>query len=900
MKPPEICEDDQRSRIVRETLESPDKPDFNGIEYIEIGADQRRLHVYFLGKAPQNIRKENIVITGGRRIIGIEVIDVDVCRIADKDLDDCLQVTVNKAGDFSTYTLRFVETDELGHPTDRPLSIFDPRFAEFEFSFKAGCPSDLDCAPVKACPPEALPQPEIDYLAKDYTSFRRLILDRLSLVMPDWRERHVPDIGITLVEILSYTGDHLSYYQDAAATEAYLDTSRQRISARRHARLVDYRIHEGCNARAWLFVETNNDVTLKNNEVQFITGYNNLLSSSERTLTRDSFRRLDIQQSWYEVFELLWPSIIQLYAGHNEIHFYTWDDFECCLPRGATRATLMDEWLEMKPPDPTPAQQDAQQGYARQEKGKKGQPKKDDAKQPPERNRRLKLQVGDVLIFEEVISPTTGEASDADLSHRHAVRLIKVTPIVDPLHDQPVVDIEWAEDDALPFPLCLSAISDAPDCERLDNVSVARGNVILVDHGRTMDNEDLGFVPTRETQAACNDHDCAPEVAIIPGRYNPRLKEGPVTFSQPLPEQAMDVQSPSDDLPDDDDELVVVEEISAKRLLQQDPREALPQIQLSSRPSGGWPEVDWESRYDLLSSGEQDNHFVTEIDNFGRAHLRFGDGDLGRAPVAGEHFTAVYRTGNGTAGNAGAEAISHALLKETHSGLVLNPRNPVPAAGGIEPESMAEIKLFAPYAFRSVLQRAVIAEDYAALAERHQKVQRAAATMRWTGAWYEVLVAIDPKTREEADAKLLLQVTGSLRPFRRIGHELKVVKADYVPLDIEMTVCVKPDFLRGHVKADLLDRFSNRILIDGARGYFHPDNLTFGEGVMLSKLVATAQSVTGIENVVVTKLQRYQEQQGRELVDGILRLAPMEIARLDNDPDFTENGVIKFDMRGGR
>ena len=70
--------------------------------------------------------------------------------------------------------------------------------------------------------------------------------------MPDWTERHVPDLGITLVELLAYVGDYLSYYQDAVATEAYLDTARRRISVRRHVRLVDYRMHDGCNARAWV------------------------------------------------------------------------------------------------------------------------------------------------------------------------------------------------------------------------------------------------------------------------------------------------------------------------------------------------------------------------------------------------------------------------------------------------------------------------------------------------------------------------------------------------------------------------------------------------------------------------------------------------------------------------
>src|SRR5437879_4243476 len=94
-------------------------------------------------------------------------------------------------------------------------------------------------APLDACPPPTPDEPEINYLGKDYNSFRQLILDRLSLITPNWKERHIPDIGITLVELLAYVGDYLSYYQDAVATEAYLETARQRISVRRHAKLVD-------------------------------------------------------------------------------------------------------------------------------------------------------------------------------------------------------------------------------------------------------------------------------------------------------------------------------------------------------------------------------------------------------------------------------------------------------------------------------------------------------------------------------------------------------------------------------------------------------------------------------------------------------------------------------------
>src|SRR5512134_476551 len=94
--------------------------------------------------------------------------------------------------------------------------------------------------------------PEINYLAKDYASFRRLMLERLALLLPDGIQDQPADLQVALVELLAYTADHLSYYQDAVATEAYLGTARSRVSLRRHARLLNYPIHEGCNARVWI------------------------------------------------------------------------------------------------------------------------------------------------------------------------------------------------------------------------------------------------------------------------------------------------------------------------------------------------------------------------------------------------------------------------------------------------------------------------------------------------------------------------------------------------------------------------------------------------------------------------------------------------------------------------
>src|SRR5262249_26326556 len=104
-------------------------------------------------------------------------------------------------------------------------------------------------------------------------------------------------------------------------------------------------------------------------------------------------------------------------------------------------------------------------------------------------------------------------------------------------------------------------------------------------------------------------------------------------------------------------------------------------------------------------------------DDNGDAHLRFGDGDLGKMPDAGTVFDAYYRVGNGPVGNVGAGTITCIVFRETtgNAGNLI-PRNPLPARGGAAPEPIEEVKMFAPGAFKTVLERAITAADYATLA----------------------------------------------------------------------------------------------------------------------------------------------------------------------------------------
>jgi hypothetical protein len=558
-----------------------------------------------------------------------------------------------------------------------------------------------------------------------------------------------------------------------------------------------------------------------------------------------------VPEQSYEVFEPLLldrATLFPVYAAHSEIRFYSWGEKQCCLKRGSTSATLLDGWLSEKSSSTGP---DGQPAVATTRATKQ---------------RLLRLRPGDVLIFEEVLGPITGNPADVDPSRRHAVRLTKVTPSEDTLCRQPIVEVEWVAADALPFSFCLSAISAAPDCRYLENISVARGNVLLADHGKTQDPADLGQVPTLRTEAVCECAGRPGEVRTIAGEYRPHLAKAPLTYREPLPTERSTEGRWT----------------PASEILGQEVRLALPEVKLISQPTR-----TWAPSYDLIESGPNDGTFVVEIDDDRIAHLRFSDGELGFAPAAGTAFQAIYRIGSGSVGNVGPEAISRLVRRATKmSGANLQIRNPLPARGGVDPEPTAEAKLFAPQAFRDPkqIQRAIIADDYAVIAARDPKIQRAAAALVWTGSWYEADVAVDPRGSEKVDA----------------GHDLHVLAPRYVPLELRLEVCVQPHFQRAHVKSALLDVFSNRTLAGGRLGFFHPGNLTFGEGVFTSKIIAAAQAVTGVSSVVVSVFNRWAELPNHELDNSILNLRVNEVAQLDNDPNWPEHGKLEIEVCGGR
>jgi hypothetical protein len=837
------CQQNRRDAVLKH-------PTLNGIDFLEVLDDpaqpldqrQRTLFVHFLKPlALGNLALKNFQLAGGERIRGVAIVSISLGTDA-----HILTVQVDQPGDFSIYTLSLISADtenDPDHPTP-PLGI-DPLLSAVDFSFKVGCPSDFDCKAPKVCPAEPQSAPDIDYLAKDYNSFRQLMLDRMSALMPQWQERNVADLGVTLVELLAYVGDHLSYQQDAVATEAYLGTAQHRVSVRRHARLVDYFMHDGCNARVWVQIQTNTDALPITKGTKLLTASGaqpGLMASDSATLNQ-------ALRSGAEGFETMHD--VLLFVAHKTINFYTWGDGSCCLPKGATRATLQDD-----PDDP---------------------------------QKHLCLRAGDVLIFEEQFGPDTGAAADADPTRRHAVRLTWVAPATDPLSGQAIVEIEWASEDALPFPFCLAVVTKDGS-----QASVALGNIVLADHGVTIDGEMIGTVPDgtlspmpSDTGDRCKSH--APQ--LVPPRFRPRLQNAPLTMT-------VMVEIPSN-VPGQGETTIATfnPKAPASAAILPTPEAALPAISLTS--SNG----SWQPQRDLLASDWQDAEFVVEAGDDGVASLRFGDDHYGMAPKPGQEFLANYRVGNGTPGNIGQDTLVNIISTDTtiSNKAIKGVRNPLPASGGIDPETIEHVRQNAPSAFR-VQERAVTPADYAQVAERHSGIQQAAATFRWTGSWRTVFLTVDRLGGLDVDAGFKAEMLTFMEPYRMAGHDLEIDGPLYVSLRIEMTVCVKADYFRSDVEEVLLQVLSDRVLPDGTRGVFHPDNFTFGQTVYLSPLYAAAMKVEGVAAVEVTTFERQATPDPNQvaLKAGKLTLARLEIARLDNDPDFPEHGVLTLNMDDGK
>lgn len=322
-------------------------------------------------------------------------------------------------------------------------------------------------------------------------------------------------------------------------------------------------------------------------------------------------------------------------------------------------------------------------------------------------------------------------------------------------------------------------------------------------------------------------------------------------------------------------------------------------------------EEPWYAQEHLHRSQSYDRHYVATTAEDGSVWLQFGDGIHGQAVelpadanAAGPRIAIRYRVGDPISGNCAMGTLTHAVRPEDASsdvGVDLDAlghttfTNVVPGRGGRQPEALDAARQAIPASLRRApLERAVTLSDYAAAAEAVPGVARAAA--RSIGGMFNtVVVLVDPDGQGDLDPALARAVSEQLDRLRMTGREHWVAAPAYVPLDIELGICAEPGWPRHEVR----DRVYTA-LRPGTRerpGFFHPDNLSFAEAVELGDVLAYVQALPGVRSVKAFVFRPLLVASARAVLPRI-RLGTTEIARMDGDPAFPDNGRLVVRVAG--
>jgi hypothetical protein len=823
-----------------------------GIDFVYVYPSQTMLDVFFLrppetlsvplNNLPMNIAVRIYSPSGGERHAEVPVTGL-VWGIAFGR--NVLRITTAFPGDFSRYRLHIEDT----HIDPR----IDPYFNDVLFSFKANCPSDLDCKlPEHECPPDSVVDFPVDYTARDFWSFRRAILEFAAQRYPNWQDRLEADVGVMLAEAMSALGDEFAYYQDRVGREAYLETATQRRSLRRLASLVDYHIHDGLGASTWLDFEVKAGGAIP---------AGTQVSDARGRITFEVGRGID--DSLVPNPPMPAPSppppppLPKQYAvssNINRMYAYQWDVGDVCLPVGATELFVLDHHAA----DLQPSGQDAKW----------------------------------VLLKTKPVNP-------AVRARAWMVQLIAATDLSDPVlpfNPPPpapptappiaVTRLQWQPEQATPFELDLATL------EVHGNMLPATAGALKtalfmigpsddeVNHPaaieRTGPNQSIAYLFSLPGSDAdelvwrgATPMDARPEIRLTSWTLGPDPSH-PTNF----------VWNPDQNSPWS----WVRALIGVNSAEPADPVFAL--------DDGTWRRV---VGYRRIAGDVVHRDYTADR---GKT-IRFGDGEFGLVPTPpGTLFQVYYRLGGGAMGNVPAGTLTR-CGDPLVSPLVHTVTNPLPVVDGMDPETPEQIRQLAPEAFRAVTFRAVRPEDYAEAAERLPWVQKAGASFRWTGSWLDALVTPDPLGAFEVAPARRLQLEDQLDRFRQAGRPAYMLDPVYADLDLAITVCVEPHGFRGEVEEQVLIALFGKGGIRPRVGFFSPDNFTFGQPLERSRVEAVIQAVPGVRAVEGVRIRRRGWFPWRAFSELTYRAGDNELVRVENNRLAPGRGSVSLEMKGG-
>jgi len=746
-----------------------------------------------------------------------------------------LEITVPEPGDFSIHRLT------LNDPNDR----VDPFFNAVAFSFKQGCPSRFDCR--LPCLPEKETGVDfqIDYLARDFHSYRRALLDFAAERYPQWSEPLEADQAVMLVEIMAALGDEFAYTQDRFHIESSLVSATQRRSRSALARLVDYFPDPGHAAETELAVSVT-------------AGQGGAAAAQGARIWAMPEGEPPIP---FSVAESVWH-----HENWNAPRLHWPDSDVACLPKGSTSAFLVTASPTMAemPPGWSLTPEAFWQGRRAilrcrpQDAGEKARAFPItltsaarltdylvETGGAPTQITRITwteptpwpLRLADTVVLLNIVKAVAGEeiteyfriGTDDEAKGRHA-------------------GLSTAEIKAV-LALPRAVEREGPH----DNDSSTRGRVLR--YGlRASETRGLGWTGARDPLGLGTESGQTPRLElteVLPPALNPDPGADAWEFHRDLLATDLDTAA------------FTLEE-------------------------GMWRKVvTHQTPY-------QDIVFQDYADNRGWT-IRFGDGAFGRQPERGAVFRVRYFSGPGTRANLAPESVSHltpppqapAGTQLTYAEAVTNP---LPISSGRSEESAESICINAPEAFRALVLRAVRPEDFRTIIERMSWIQRANASTRWTGSWSTEFIAADPLGGFALTDQQRAKLSHAVDCIRQAARDARAADPDYLDIDLFVQVCVCENAYPGEVAPRIKKALT---------AFFNPDNFTFGQPLRRSALEAAVQAVPGVKGIDRIDIRVRCHYDWIEFLETEIKAEPSQIIRLQNDPQFPGRGSFQVKAHGG-
>ena len=141
-----------------------------------------------------------------------------------------------------------------------------------------------------------------------------------------------------------------------------------------------------------------------------------------------------------------------------------------------------------------------------------------------------------------------------------------------------------------------------------------------------------------------------------------------------------------------------------------------------------------------------------------------------------------------------------------------------------------------------------------------------------------------------------------LERVRMAGYDLEVDAPRFVPLEVGAARLRRARLLpcaRRRRPCSTCSRAGSAR--DGSLGFFHPDRFTLRSARRTCRRSSPPRRPSrASQSVTAQTFQRQRDDASSALDTGVLPMGRLEIARLDNDPNFPERGVLELTIGGGK